>query len=348
MQFWRWQHVLFLMGISALAWPASRPLGAAVPILPDPTVNSVGAAQQQIIQNYVTYYSHQMAAAPRSKQMVRIREHILAPLHEAAHPASAIFRDSYGATVGQDFSPLLDHRKTALNAIITIAQIDDISIQAALEHGLSNGDPAVRYWSARGLGNILPQLAAIPPAFRQALRSLEQSLKIEKDPMVEMSMCHALVQASPGVPNLFSTILHVLTRLTSTYASQPPNTLPVCRLIVADLAALATRGGALPLSRQTAALKVLSQIMSFTAQYNQAGKLSRDQKLAAFDVISACGHAMDAVGRTEFFSMRQFTSQSDPAAILLHVNHLTGSQNQPGKLQSLFAKVPIPPRIPSP
>ncbi len=347
MQFWRSQKFLLFMAISAVALHAGGTLHAAGPALPDPAASAVGATEQQTIQTYVAYYSKKMADADNSKQMVRARGHILRILHETGHPASAIFLNSYGAIVGQEFSPLLSNPKTALNAVITIAQIDDISTQAALEDGLSNASPAVRYWSARGLGEILPQLAAIPPAFHQALRRLEGALKVEKDPIVEMSMCHALVQASPGVPYLFSTILHVLTRLTSTYAKQPPATLPVCRMIVDDLAGLAAHGGVLPRNLQVAALTELAQIMSFTAQYNQAGLLSRHQKLVAFDVISSCGHAMDQVGRTEDFSLRQFTSQSDPAAILLHVNHLTGSQNQPGKLQSLFAKLPIPARIPS-
>ncbi len=347
MQFWRWQHVLLLMVISAMALRASESLDAAVPARPNPSSNSIGAAEQQTIQTYVTYYSKKMATARNSRQRARAREHVLQILHEAAHPASAIFLNSYGVMVGQEFSPLLNNPKTALNAVITIAKINDISAQTALEDGLGNASPAVRYWAALGLGKILPQLAAIPPAFHQALRKLEGALKVEKDPIVEMNLCHALVQASPGVPNLFSTILHVLTQLTSTYAKQPPDTLPVCQRIVDDLATLATHGGALPRKQQVATLTKLAQIMSFIAQYNQAGLLSREQKLAAFDAISACGHAMDQVARTEDFSMAQFTNQSDPAAILLHVNHLTGSQNQPGKIQALFAKLPIPARIPS-
>ena len=55
--------------------------------------------------------------------------------------------------------------------------------------------------------------------------------------------------------------------------------------------------------------------------------------------------ALNALTGTTDFTISGLSSSSNKAATLLSVNELTGSQGQPGAIQKMFPKTPIPPRI---
>jgi hypothetical protein len=55
-------------------------------------------------------------------------------------------------------------------------------------------------------------------------------------------------------------------------------------------------------------------------------------------------NALNALTGTRNFTIAGLSSASNKAATLLAVNELTGSQGQPGVIQKMFPKVPIPAR----
>ncbi|NNM84295.1 MAG: HEAT repeat domain-containing protein [Phycisphaerales bacterium] len=317
----------------------------AQPPLPDPSISSLSDSDTSAIKAFVTYYANAMAAAKGSSDMVQDRTAVLKPVHDTSHPASAIFMDAYGNAINQTFSPLLGHSATALNAIITIAQVNDMSTQPALEQALTSTNASVRYWAAKGLGNILGQLSALPPAYRQAIHRLEAALAIEKDPVVKMGIADALSQASAPTAKSAALVVTALGAFASNYALVPPNNLPVCVGTIHALEAMLSKGAVLEPAVQEHAMQSLARIMSFTAQYYQAGLLNRTQALVAVDALRACGDAMDAISHSQKFSLTTLDAQTDKSQVLLTVNGLTGDTQEKGLLQELYPKVAAPVRI---
>ncbi|MGC8552662.1 MAG: HEAT repeat domain-containing protein [Phycisphaerae bacterium] len=338
MRTWRLGLVAVVTGVVAGSLMAQPPL-------PDPSIGSISNSDAAAIKAFATYYANAMAATTDSSKMVQDRTAVLKPVHDTSHPASAIFMDAYGNAVNQAFIPLLGNAATSLNAIITIAQVHDMSTQPALEQALTNSNASVRYWAAKGLGSILGQLSALPPAYRQAVRHLEAALAVEKDPVVKMGIADALSQAASPSAKSAALAITALGSFASNYALVPPNNLPVCVGTIHAIEAMLNKGAVLTPEVQEQAMRSLARIMSFTAQYYQAGLLNRTQTLVAVDALKACGDAMDVITHSQKFSLAAIDPQTDKSQVLLTVNGLTGDTQEKGLLQELYPKVAAPARI---
>jgi|GEM_PF-2158416 len=335
--------VLSLLGSAGLL--ITQLASAAAPPLPPPSRGTPSASDQTQIAAFVQYYAQQISAAPHRRDMVRARRHLLAPLQSTTNPPSAEFIYDFGTQVANDFASLLSNKKTALNAAITIGSIADISMQAPLQTALTNPNPAVRYWGAKGMGNIFAPLMSIGPAYQQAVTAVQQALAVETDPLVAEEMSNVLLTQNPLPAGLANLISKAIARSIAGYQDVVPGNLDISSGLAADLANAAQHGATLTDSQKVKAMSTLSELMSDTAQYLRAGLLDRKQKLSAFSAINNAANAMNAITGTTNFSLAGLNAQSDPAAILLAVNGITGAQGQPGAVQKLFPKIVIPHRI---
>lgn len=340
----RHKRVMFsLLGSAGLL--LTQLASAAAPPLPPSSRGTPTASDQAEIAAFVQYYAQQMSAAAHRRDMVRARRHLLAPLVSKNHPPSAEFIYDFGTQVASDFTPLLANKHTALNAAITIGSIDDISMQAPLQTALTNASPAVRYWGAKGMGNIFAPLMSIGPAYQQAVAAVQQALSVETDPLVAEEMSSVLLTQNPPPAGLANLISRAIAHGISGYQDVVPSNLDIISGLAADLAEASRDGSTLTDVQKVKAMNTLSMLMSYTAQYLSANLIDRNQKLSAFDAISNAGSAMNAITGTTSFSLTGLTADSDPAAILLAVNGITGAQGQPGAVQKLFPKIVIPHRI---
>ncbi len=335
--------VLSLLGSAGLLL-TQLAYGAAPP-LPLPSRGTPTASDQAKIAAFVQYYAQQMSAAAHQSDMVRARRRLLAPLQSTTNPPSAEFTYDFGTQVANDFTSLLSNKKTALNAAITIGSIGDISMQAPLQTALTNANPAVRYWGAKGMGHIFTPLMSIGPAYQQAVAAVQQALAAESDPLVAEEMSKVLLTQNPLPTGLANLISNAIARGIVGYDDVVPNNLDITSGLAANLADAARRGSTLTDTQKAEAINTLSILMSDTAQYLSAGLLDRKQKLSAFSAINNAADAMNAITGTTNFSLTGLNAQSDPAAILLAVNGITGAQGQPGAVQKLFPKIVIPHRI---
>ncbi|MGC8541640.1 MAG: hypothetical protein ACP5QA_13570 [Phycisphaerae bacterium] len=335
--------VLSLLGSAGLF--LTQLASAAAPPLPPPSRGTPTASDQTQIAAFVQYYAQQMSAAAHRRAMVRARRKLLAPLLSKTNPPSAEFTYDFGTQVANDFTSLLSNKKTALNAAITIGSISDISMQAPLQAALTNANPAVRYWGAKGMGNIFSALMSIGPAYQQAVAAVQQALAVETDPLVAGEMSSVLLTQNPLPPGLANLIAKAVARGIAHYQDVVPTNLDILSSLTADLAEAAQHGATLTDAQKLAAMNTLTVLMSDTAQYLSAQLLDRKQMLSAFPVINNAATAMNAITGTTNFSLSGLNAQSNPAAVLLAVNAITGSQGQAGAVQKLFPKVPIPHRI---
>ena len=312
-----------------------------VPPLPDPTASDISQSEQSEISGYVSYYANQISTAgANASQQVDLRNQMFSPLNKEPSP---LFLYSFGSQVADKFAPLLNNPQTALSAAVVAAQVNDMSTQPLLESALANGNAAVRYWGAKGLGEILPALAAIGPSYQQAVNALEKAAAIEQDPVVASEIANALSQSNPPDANTLESVLTVLGRVTAGYDAQIPNDLTSASEIADDLAQLLNSSGLkLNANDQLTAMTELTNLISFTAQYNAAGLLDHSQKMAVPDTITASIAAMNAVSGGDNFSVN---ANADAAALLMKVNDITGAPGISGQVQKLYPKVPVPPRI---
>ena len=335
--------VLSLLGSAGLF--LTQLASAAAPPLPPPSRGTPTASDQTEIAAFVQYYAQQMSSSVHRRDMVRARRRLLAPLLSTTNPPSAEFTYDFGTQVANDFTSLLSNTKTALNAAITVGSINDISMQAPLQAALTNASPAVRYWGAKGMGNISSALMSIGPAYQQAVAAVQQALAVEKDPLVAGEMSTVLLAQNPIPSGLSDLIAKAIARSIAGYQDVVPTNLDITSSLTADLTQAAQHGSTLTDPQKLAAMNTLSVLMSDTAQYLSAGLLDRKQTLSAFNAISNASAAMNAITGTTNFSLSGLNAQSNPAAILLAVNAITGSQGQAGAVQKLFPKALIPHRI---
>lgn len=337
-RFWRWPSLAVILGTSGLAFGAAPPM-------PNPAAPTYTAADTTAMTAYVNYYVAQLSQATTTRAMVRARHRILKPLQEKSVTASVMFLSDYGSVVTTELTPLLAHKNLALNAIITLANIKDLSTQPALQQGLESPIPAVRYWSARGLIGIEPELAQIGPSEQSAVTQLKTALSTETDPVAALEMCQSLQSMTPEPLDTAPLIVAVLGRVTQPYPKAPPQNLDIAAQLATSLTQLVKAGAVLTPDQKLAAMTTLADLCSYAAQYWQAGLLGYPQKLAAPEAINACSTAMNAVSGSSSFAVPTLTTTSSATESLLKVNALTGSQSQAGVLQKLFPKAPIPVRI---
>ncbi len=342
MPHWRWSCPVVLLAMLGTLWLPVAVLAA--PPLPASTVSPITGGDRLKIKTFVQYECNRLAAVTNLRRAVRIRRALTAPVAASAN-ASAEFRYRYAHTVGVQCAKLLTNKNAALNAIIVIADMRDISVETALENGLSNHNPAVRYWAAKGLGEILNTLSVIRAAFHRAIAKLGAALKAETDPIVRQRIEDTLVEPRNPPRQAASLLIGALATTAKGFAASPPHDLESVVSGITDVNKLLKKNVTLNAVQTRAAVSAVSRLISFSAQWYDTRQIPLDEKPFVPQVMAAAGVLLDRLGKTTDFSGLKTGPKPDPVSLLLKVNNVTGSPGAPGEIQKVFPGVKSPPRI---
>jgi hypothetical protein len=284
---------------------------------------------------------------------VAAREAIVGP----GKSMSLVSRDSYGATVASKLAPLLAKPEISvdarLNAAIAIAEMHTLSTDKSLEGMLKNAAPEVRYWGAKGLGGIMPDLGKVGgQSLRDAVNGLLTALKTEKSGIIKTQMIEAL-----GKTNDLRTVLQGVDVLTAQIAAGTTDTATLdaaaAALTQLDTAIRAAGAGGMSKGDTSAAAKSVAWMASDAAQQQVAlsEKASAEQSempegyaSSTANVVSTAVKALnDLAGRGTF---KGPAGDESPDALQLMVDGLTGTPGTgQGELQKTMPDVPVPPAI---
>ncbi len=331
-----------LMALTLASYGVAR---ASAPPIPAPTDSSLTPTQKGELKAYVMYWFNHLKTTKSHAEMVHAANRLLKPIKTPGQQPSAVFSYDYGSIVSRALRPLLTDPKRQLITAVTIGRVDDLSAQSSLEMALQSSNAGVRYWGAEGLIRILPQLQSIPPAYQEAQTKLVAALKVEKSPLVAAKLVAALAQFSPVPSGVFSSLDGVLATQTKLFALRPPSTVAQAGALARSLVAVINAHAKPTVAEKAAAAKYLTQLLSYTCQYWALKRLDRTQRQLAPAAMIDFTTALNALTGTTDFTISGLSSSSNKAATLLAVNELTGSQGQPGAIQKMFPKTPIPPRI---
>ena len=283
---------------------------------------------------------------------VDAREAIVNP----AKSMTLMSRDNYGAKVATLLAPLLVNATNGdaqLNAAIAIAELHTLSTDSALEGMLKNANPAVRYWGAKGLAGIVPELQNVGgAAITNAVGALVAALKTEKSGIVG-SADHG---KPLGKTNDVKTVQQGVDILASQIAakSMDTETLDAAAIGLAQLdAAIRVSANGMGKADVSSAAKSVAWTASFVAQQQVAlsEKLSADQSdlpdgyaASTENVVTMAIRALnDMSGRGTF---KAPSGDESPDALQLMVDGLTGTPTTgQGELQKVMPDVPVPPVI---
>jgi hypothetical protein len=273
----------------------------------------------------------------------------------AAKSMSLVERDRYGSEVAKAFAPLLSNSNNIdaqLNSAILITEMQTLSTDSTLEGMLKNSSPAVRYWGAKGLGGIIPDLEKVGgAAISNAVNGLLTALKTEKSGIVKAQMVEALAKTSD-----VRTVVQGLDILSSQLAggTADSDTLDATAAGLSQLdAAIRAAGTGVAKGDAAAAAKSAAWTASFAAQQQVAlsEKLSADQSdlpdgysTSTTNVVGAAVKVLnDLAGRGTF---KAPAGDESPDALQLMVDGLTGTSGTgQGELQKAMPDVPVPPAI---
>lgn len=220
MQLWRrWNTALAL----ALALTAALS-GAAMAQTAPPAPGAAAAATSTLapatplpktvgeISAFVKAEAKRMASAATATDALEVRRHIMtAIVPTAGSGPNHEFRSKFAQEVASNFLELTasDKPAIALNAIILIAdQTTNVSMNLRATLGTDNAmvkalgakHPAVRYWAAKGLGQVIRPLEQIQAAHRRAISGMTTQLAKEPSPLVQAEIMRslAIAGAKPG------------------------------------------------------------------------------------------------------------------------------------------------------
>ncbi len=267
-----------------------------------------------------------------------------------APPMSAVLdRDIYGGNVVKIFvttPPDELNSKNAdarLNTAIMIAQLQTLSTDSALTGMLTNADPAIRYWGAKGLSDIAPFVKMAAPG--SVIAALDAAAKVEKSSVVQQELVNALVLYEGKVETI-----DALDSMAGTMQSSLPDK-PALEAATGGLLFVDASIKSLAAPDKAHAVKVAAQLASFAAQHQAALKKTLD---AAGTPLPAgysadIGKLADAAVKLINDATGQKIPLPDPKLapddLLKTLNSIVGTGTTPGTLQSAAADAPIPPAI---
>lgn len=356
MQVRRWQFsiaaaLIFSLGsLSAPeAWAQTRPAAALAEIAaPEPITWTATSAQ---INAYMQIQANRLAAAS-DLDAVRIRKEVVSiPLPAKDKPGnpSATFVQNYGNAASQHFGKLVKTGTsvTALNAIILIAELKNSDTDIVLQQSLQSTNPAIRLWAARGLNDIWDGLKAISFAYNRDVEALVTALKAENSALVRAEIVRSLVHS--GHPSATAPVLAALTQTAASLKTNIPNVanLVAASSILESAAELPATAFAKPNDLPTA--QAVADIMSFSGQTLLTLK-EEDPKLpgyksAVVEILHNGGKLLNLSAGKTVVDITKFKATDKSADILGEVFDVTGSENQPGKLQTVYPTLAVPAKV---
>jgi hypothetical protein len=282
---------------------------------------------------------------------VDAREAIVSPTKSM----TLMSRATYGTKVATSLAPLLVYTTNVdaqLNAAIAIAELHTLSMDSSLEGMLKNTSPAVRYWGAKGLGGIMPDLQNVGGAtINNAVNALLAALKTEKSGIVKARIMEAL-----GKTNDVKTVQQGVDILAAQISAKTTDaeTLDAAATGLAQFdAAIRASASGMSKADASAAAKSVAWTASFVAQQQVAlnEKLSADQSdlpegyaASTANVVNTAVKVLnDLAGRGTF---KAPAGDESPDALQLLVDGITGTPSTgQGELQKVMPDVPVPPVI---
>jgi hypothetical protein len=233
-----------------------------------------------------------------------------------------------------------------LNAAITIAQTKTLSADAALESMLKHSNPAIRYWGAKGLTDIMDEIAKIPSSKTRAINTLTDALSKETSGVVKQQIIRALIAAddAPAVITATQILADQLQKGISDH-----ETLDAAAAALNQIDTL-IKGGTtvdVPSTAQAAAFTAsfaAQQLVALKAQLPEGvTDVPEDMRSSTANVANKAINVLnDLAGKSPFTPVARTAS---PEEIQFATDSITGSSSAPGDLQKMIPGVPIPPAI---
>lgn len=340
MQVRRWWQVLPVVLVSMLMAPTVGAAPAAAPgsatISPDSSPSTVASV--------LNAKAAQLAAAAPGEAN-DIRESVLSSV--SGNPP-AVFLQTFANAAVDAFEPLLQNNKphVALNAVMILAQIKHIDTDRALVQALTNKNPAVRFWAAKGMADILPGLRQVP-AFSRDVAAVAAALGKETSFPAAGAMAEAL--GASGDPSAVQPLVAFLDRLEKEFREEPDAT--VMDPTIDAVTAVGELGSAISQQNQTpAAAQKVVNLMSLAAQYLQNRVVNNPgtaegHKSLVFNLGSAGVTALNRLGARPTLTWRVRINQ-DAAIICDEINTNAGSPSVKGRAQTSLQGVKQPPKAP--
>lgn len=271
----------------------------------------------------------------------------------AAPKGSATDLAAYALAVADDFTrPNRGVNSTnpdaRLNSAMLIAELKGLDNDAALEGMLKNSDASVRFWAARGLGDLASDLKGVGGgATGRAVTALQNAVKTEKSGVVIQEITKAL--ATYGDPAAIRECLHTV--IVQINANQPD--VEMLHAAAAGLEALAPKVAGETAAEKTDSANLAMQLASLSAQQLVAYKATLDAASETLprsyldstrDVADAASKvAAAAAGKTY-----PAPAGSSPDELLFQVNNLFGAPGAGGgTLQKDIPSLKAPPVVKS-
>jgi hypothetical protein len=286
--------------------------------------------------------------AAHGKDAVDIKDGIVAPAKTMSPPDKNKYAESMCKAF--DDAHLLDSKnvEAQLNAIMTIVELDALDTDSFLKPALKNANPSVRYWAAKGLGQIMDRLVRAG-ASGPVIKALQDRLKVETSGVVKQQIVSAIAAS-----NDFKEVLAALKLLAADLQKNAPDASTIKAAWVAVDALKKIYDApppAAPIAKADATEAVASAAAatSFAAQQNFA---LNDKKLlpsgnqdAARQLAESAVTLFNTVGKLRL-SLPPVKPTDGPEELLLEVNSITGSPSIPtGELQKTMPEVTAPPAI---
>jgi hypothetical protein len=190
----RRRNRLALWGTAASVLVAVQAFGQLPDIAPLRTRDPLTQAEKDTIRQWLDQQVKRMVSINSPQEAQRFQRELIKPLQDEP-PASVEFRTVFIEQAADVSIPLLEKGNAVgpFMLVKTLVEFDHTATRKALVAGLASTIPAVRYWSANGLGKLAARIenegqgAVIP-----TIDALQQAGQRESSPVVLRKIYQAL------------------------------------------------------------------------------------------------------------------------------------------------------------
>lgn len=262
----------------------------------------------------------------------------------AAAPTSTVPRNDFAKEVDKHFRPLLSdpNPDARLNTVMLYVQLETLATDAPLAEAVSNNDPAVRYWGAKGLGGPLSStISRIPNAAAAVIKALADQARKETSGVVQQEILKALV-----VYKSVGGVLDGLEPFTNKMQTDIPERGDLDAVSQGlDAVAKALADPAVTAAQKERAANIAARAASFAAQQlENYAKFEAVPEPYAKSVRELVANSVKVLSAASGQAMR-LPPGDEPGVLVMNMNALVGRPGEPGELQKRMPRVPPPPRV---
>lgn len=224
-----------------------------------------------------------------------------------------------------------------------------IAVDPQMCRALAHPNPAVRYWAAKALAAMVPELLQAPnlkPAAKKSIEALGAALAKENSSPVRAQMLRGLAVAGEIKPVVDSLSKSAEAFRTGTPDITDLDAATVALGALADAAAEGLRSKHLKPQDEAAALTAAANVASFAAQQAFNRKFEGAQVSAVAEVVNAAFRVVNVFGQTRGKGrIAAVSPKIESFELVSKVNDVTGSDAGPGQVQEINKDVPVPARV---